>query len=147
MVVVRVINGVRDYCVRLVKHRSGCGAVTSTEHYTNQCGLLDLIQLLSPRLMRTNFRHHLAAELTAHQQAGLGHFFSGDISRVCISIRNLDFVLKMLSDCSVDRCVAKLPFLYALKKSYAVQMIHRNWIQHCHKASLFIYFQLQVGVV
>ena len=47
----------------------------------------------------------------------------------------------------LDRCVAKLPFLYALKKSYAVQMIHRNWIQHCHKASLFIYFQLQVGVV
>ena len=47
----------------------------------------------------------------------------------------------------IDSCVAKLPFLYALKKSYAVQMIHRNWIQHCHKASLFIYFQVQVGVV
>ena len=49
--------------------------------------------------------------------------------------------------CPIDSCVAKLPFLHALKKSYAVQMIHRNWIQHCHKASLFIYFQLQVGVV
>ena len=48
---------------------------------------------------------------------------------------------------SVDRCVTKLPFLNALKKSYAVQMIHRNWIQYCHKASLFIYFQVQLGVV
>ena len=47
----------------------------------------------------------------------------------------------------LDSCVAKLPLLYALKKSYAVEMIHRNWIQHCHKASLFIYFQVQVGVV
>ena len=47
------------------------------QHSTNQCGLLDLIQLLSPRLMRANFRHHLAAVLTAHQQqAGLGPYFT-----------------------------------------------------------------------
>ena len=80
-------------CPRLLR-QVGQTSVRMRRGHHNQCGLLDLIQLLSPRLMRANFRHHLATVLTAHQQqAGLGPYFCGDISRVCISFRNVDFVL------------------------------------------------------
>ena len=115
-------------CPRLLR-QVGQTSVRMRRGHHNQCGLLDLIQLLSPRLMRTNFRHHLAAVLTAHQQqAGLGPYLCRDISRVCISFRNVDFVLKMLSDCSAfshlhrDRLIG-LGFLPSLKRNQLMSIL------------------------